>query len=121
MTSFSENILSNQTHPGDSSPTIVTGEKFKGDGYYGRSDGFHSVQYNLAGFIGTIEIQATLAVSPESTDWFTLSSSTQHISNGADNFTNGAFIYSFTGNYVWVRAYASNWTDGTISSIFLNH
>jgi hypothetical protein len=65
MTSFSENILSNQTHPGDSTPTIVTGEQFKGDGYYGRSDGFHSVQYNLAGFIGTIEIQATLAVSPE--------------------------------------------------------
>ena len=29
--------------------------------------------------------------------------------------------YNFTGNYVWVRAYVSNWTDGTVNSIRLNH
>ena len=50
--SSSETIMSNQVHAGDSTTTTVTGEKFKGDGYYGRSDGFHTVQYNLADFNG---------------------------------------------------------------------
>ena len=61
----SETILTENTHPSDSSIQTVTGEKFKGDGYYGRSDGFHTVQYTLEGFVGTIDIQATLAVDPE--------------------------------------------------------
>ena len=52
----SETILSENTHPGDSTTVeTVTGEKYKGDGYYGRSDGFHTVQYNINGFIGTVE------------------------------------------------------------------
>ena len=31
---------------------LHSGEKFKGDGYYGRSDGLHTVQVNLTGFLG---------------------------------------------------------------------
>jgi hypothetical protein len=121
MPSTSENILTNQTHPGDSTQETATGEKFKGDGYYGRSDGFHSVQYNLEGFIGTITMQATLAIDPTSNDWFTLTG-TEHISTDDSSVNaDGGFIYNFTGNYVWVRVYVSNWTDGTISSVYLNH
>ena len=41
----SETILTSNTHAGDSTIETVVGNKFKGDGYYGRSDGFHSVQY----------------------------------------------------------------------------
>lgn len=121
MASTSENILTNQVHPGDSSVETITGDKYKGDGYYGRSDGFHSVQYNLTGFIGTIVMQATLAVTPTDEDWFTLTG-TQHVSADAEGInSSGGFIYNFTGNYVWVRAYVSNWTDGSINSILLNH
>ena len=50
----SETILSANTHPGDSTTETVTGEKFKGDGYYGRSDGLHSVQYTYSGLTGDI-------------------------------------------------------------------
>lgn len=121
MSSNSENILSNQTHPGDSSTTTATGEKFKGDGYYGRSDGFHSVQYNLTGFLGNIIMQGTLAVDPTDSDWFSITT-TEHISTQTETTnSDGAHIYNFTGNYVWVRAYLSNWTDGTVDSILLNH
>ena len=45
--SNSETIMSNQVHAGDSTSSTITGEKFKGDGYYGRADGF-TVQYNVA-------------------------------------------------------------------------
>lgn len=120
MSSISETILSNQVHPGDSSTASVTGELFKGDGYYSRSDGFHTVQYNVTGFIGTIAIQATLTTNPTDQDWFT-ASTTQHISTATDTInSDGSFLKNFTGNYIWVRAIAT-FTDGSISSIMLNH
>ena len=109
------------THPGDSTTEIRTANKLKGDGYYGRADGFHTVQYNVTGFIGKIVVQATLAVDPASTDWFTLDN-TEHAS-ADDSSTNadGSFIVNFTGNYVWIRIYVYDWTDGTINSIILNY
>ena len=110
----SETILTANTHDGDSTVQSITGEKFKGDGYYGRSDGLHTVQYNFEGLTGTINIQATLAVNPVDADWFTVHSYTA--AQESDNkFAN------FTGNYVWVRANISNWTDGTVNSVQLNH
>lgn len=110
----SETILSAQTHPGDSTTETVVGEKYKGDGYYGRSDGFHTAQYTVTGFTGTVNIQATLAVNPTTDDWFTVYTQTY-------STTSGSFLTNFTGNYVWIRAQISNWTDGTVTSIKLNH
>ena len=113
MPTNSENILTNQTHPGDSTTETITGEKYKGDGYYGRSDGFHTVQYSFDGLTGTISIQATLAIDPTDDDWFTVHSYTA--SQESDSI-----ISNFTGNYVWIRAFIE-YTDGTINSIVLNH
>lgn len=120
MAATSKTILSNQTHPGDSSTVSVTGDNYQGDGYYSRSDGFHTVQYNVTGFIGTIVMQATLATTPADEDWFTLSGTT-HTSTATDtDESDGSFLKNFTGNYVWVRATAT-YTDGTVNSILLNH
>ena len=113
MAANSEIILSSNTHPGDSTVTTVTGTKFKGDGYYGRSDGLHSVQYTYSGLTGTITIQGTLAVTPVEADWFDVHTYTAAVETASK-------IASFTGNYVWVRAKVV-YTDGTVSSISLNH
>jgi hypothetical protein len=115
----SETILSAQSHPGDSTTETVTGEKFKGDGYYGRSDGFHTIQYSIDSFIGTVEVQATLAIDPTEDDWFTVYTQAYPVVN--DEGTTKSNFANFTGNYVWIRAYISNWTDGTVTSIKLNH
>jgi|SRR6056297_892496 len=122
MPATSETILTQQTHPGDSTVQTVTGEKYKGDGYYGRSDGFHTVQYNLTGFTGSISIQATLALDPVDTDWFTVYTNSYSISGSQDNedLEKVSKLVNFTGNYVWIRAVAE-FTDGTISSVVLNH
>jgi|TARA_R110000782_G_scaffold111663_1_gene201441 hypothetical protein len=131
----SKTILSNQIHPGDSVVTAATGEKFKGDGYYGRSDGLHTVQIDINGFIGKFEMQGTLAVAPVEADWFTLvlDSGKQSVDTTGlvatqsvtsveyTSVTTNSKSYNFTGNYVWVRAYVSNWTDGTVNSVKLNH
>lgn len=113
MPSNSEIILSATTHPGDSTSVTVTGEKFKGDGYYGRSDGIHTVQYSFNGLTGTITIQGSLAVTPTETDWFEVHSYV------ATNETASKFA-NFTGNFVWTRAKLV-YTDGTVNSILLNH
>ena len=113
MAATSEIILSSNTHPGDSTQATVTGDKYKGDGYYGRSDGFHSVQYTYSGLTGTITIQGTLAVEPVDDDWFDV-----HTYTAAQE--SSSKITNFTGNYVWVRAVVT-YTDGTIDSITLNH
>ena len=117
MSSNSTIIMSQQTHPSDSTIQTVTGDKYKGDGYYGRADGFHTVQYNLTGFLGTIKMQGTLATTPVDADYFDIAGTTYDSTTAGKD---GAFAYNFTGNFVWVRA-VINYTDGTISSIMLNH
>ena len=54
MQSNSEIILSANTHPGDSTVQSVTGDNFKGDGYYGRADGVHTVQATYTDFVGQL-------------------------------------------------------------------
>ena len=113
MATTSETLLTINTHPGDSNPETIIGDKIKGDGYYGRSDGLHTVQYTYREFTGTISIQATLAIDPVDDDWFTI------ISKNIEQETKSE-IKSFTGNYVWIKAVVE-YTDGTINSIILNH
>ena len=113
MTIASETLLSAQTHPGDSVSVTTVGDQYKGDGYYGRSDGLHTVQYTYTGFTGTIAIEATLAVTPEDSDWFTV------FFENIDQDT-ASKITNFTGNYVWIRAKII-YTDGTVNAITLNH
>lgn len=117
MPATSETILSATTHPGDSTSETVVGEKYKGDGYYGRSDGLHTAQITVSDMVGTIKIQGTLAVEPVDADWFDITGA--EYDSTADGRT-GSFMYNFTGNFVWVRAYVV-YTDGTINSIKLNH
>ena len=113
MAANSEIILSSNTHPGGGVSTVVTGTNFKGDGYYGRSDGLHSVQYTYSVLTGIITIQGTLAVTPAEADWFDVHTYTSTEETASK-------IASFTGNYVWIRAKVV-YTDGTISSVTLNH
>jgi len=113
MPSTSEIILSNQTAADGSSVTTVTGDNFKGDGYYGRSDGFHTVQYDYEGLTGDIIIQGTLATNPTADDWFDVHTHTAQQAT-AVRYAN------FTGNFVFIRAKLEI-TDGTVNSIRMNH
>ncbi|MDA9938620.1 hypothetical protein N9C48_00750 [bacterium] len=114
MQNNSETILTANTHPGGGTTETVTGEKFKGDGYYGRSDGIHTVQYSISGFTGIVAIQGTLAIDPVDADWFT-------VYTEAHSATTKVTAINFTGNYVWVRASITDWDAGTVNSMLLNH
>ena len=113
MPSSSQIILSQNTHPGDSTSETVTGSNFKGDGYYGRADGVHTVQYQYTRLTATKTIQATLATTPTDADWFDVDTIT------VANQTEVKYA-NFTGNFVYIRAKVV-YTDGTVNSIRMNH
>lgn len=136
MSAISETIFDTLTHPDVSVVETRRGEKFRGDGFYNRADGFHTVQWSLSNFIGNIGIQGSLAVDPQETDWFTVRlggsseftvDTTGKISTILLNAlayttpTSGAFSYNFTGNYVWVRVRINDWTAGAVNSVIMSH
>ena len=48
----------------DGSATAFNSDKVKGDGYYGFSDGVHTIQTRVTSLVGTIKIQGTLVKDP---------------------------------------------------------
>lgn len=114
---------------------IYASNPIKGDGYFGGSDGFHTAQVNISEFIGKIEVQGTLVSTPQESDWFAVQLGTNNMSVDTTGLlseenissveyqfaTTNITSYNFTGNYVWVRAKVSNWTEGTVNSIRINH
>jgi hypothetical protein len=128
---MADRLLETVSYTGSST---LTGNKFKGDGFYGMSDGLHTFEISLTGFIGKIKIQATLALDPNEQDWFDTD-----IGNGSQTMDTTGLIqsaskttieytgaetsinaYNVTGNLVWVRAYIIDWTEGSIQSIKMN-
>lgn len=105
---------------------VYTSEKVKGDGYYGSSDGVHTVMYTYdSNFIGTVTMQATLASDPVESDWFDIVDTTTVLTDTSPsyntiNVTVSSDYYNFTGNFVWVRGYVAI-DSGQVESIFYNH
>ena len=117
MPASSQTIISSTTHNSQNlTPVTVTSNPYKGAGYYGFGFGLHTVSYQTTIFIGNIKMQATLASSPVEGDWFDIPETIE------DNTvaTTASTIYSFTGNFVWVRA-TLTYTAGTVNKISYNY
>ena len=122
-----EFTINNQTtvqvdHPADSSAVSYTSGNIKGDGYYKGGDGVHTYEVKVSGFYVTVKIQASLATTPTANDWFDVTG-TEHTADPSDSTVNrsGSYIYNFTGNFVWLRATVTNFTDGTVDLIRVNY
>jgi len=103
--------------PYDGSSTTWSSNKFKGNGYYGYTDGLHTVSYKLTAFVGVLKFQATLATDPAEVDWFDIDSTS--IGNGTTPVS-GTTFYNFTGNFVWCRAHITNFSGGNINQVLYN-
>lgn len=126
-------LLPNTAFSGNS---VVLGDRARGDGFYGRSDGLHTVAWNTVGFVGTIKIQGSLAIDPTEEDWFdiefggideyTLDTTGKLSKNNITEIsysqpTTDAKVFNFTGNYVWIRAKIENFGAGSVTAIQYNH
>ena len=92
-----------------------TGERWKGDGFYGYADGLHTISFHFSAFVGRIYIDATLEENPAESDWFPidLTINTKYIeASSATTDTRGVTI---EGNFVYLRARVdrSHLTDTT--------
>ena len=102
-------FATNDSTPGKS-------EAIKADGYYGNSDGLHTVAYIVSSdYVGTIKMQGSLATNPEDQDWFDISGTS--VGNGVDVVPTQ--YINFTGNFVWVRSIVTADT-GSLTKILLN-
>lgn len=93
----------------------VTGNQIRADGWYGFSDGLHTIAIYVVNFIGRVYIEASIADEPTENDWFAtnmnggsylqfpLDPLHPTATNGlnADTETIGLNI---VGNYTWLRA-----------------
>lgn len=91
----------------------MVGPAVKGDGFYGFSDGLHTISVKLDNFTGRFYIEATLLLHPSADDWFPVMLTSMHpyveypINPNMPTSTNGdsgmdAFVIQ--GNFVFVRA-----------------
>ena len=106
----------------DGSKTFKS-DKLKGDGYFGSSDGFHTVTHTVSNnFIGTLTTQATLATEPIDADWFTVVGSQVTYPNLPVLATTTTSYLNFTGNFTWVRAFVQYSESAGASQVrFINY
>ncbi len=91
----------------------VTGQKQKGAGYNNTIGNNHTVSISLSNFTGRIYIQGSLARDPGELDWFDIpiGATAPYVQYPLDpayptgqTGDTGNYAYSFSGNYVWIRA-----------------
>lgn len=91
----------------------IIGQKQKGAGYNNTIGNNHTVSISLSNFTGRIYIQGSLARDPGELDWFDIpiGATAPYVQYPLDpayptgqTGDTGNYAYSFSGNYVWVRA-----------------
>jgi hypothetical protein len=102
----------------DGSATSFFSIKAEGDGYYGYTDGLHTVAVFPNAFVGIITFQGTLATDPADADWFDIPGIT--VGDGSTG-TSTAVTGNMTGNFIWVRAKVTSFTAGSITKVQFNY
>lgn len=119
-TSGTNTVLVDYPNTGTGVLSFVS-DKVKGDGYFGGSDGFHTVAYNTNRyFIGTVTMQATLVSEPVETDWFNITNTDQAYTEFDVRVNPNVDLFNFTGNFVWVRG-TVRIEAGTVMAVQYNH
>lgn len=93
-------------------------EPLRAAGYYGVTNGMHTLSFTLRNFVGRIYCQATLASNPTEDDWFNIKFcccgkeyiqfDDQNVFNANGNLvieygTSGTFAESVVGNFTYLR------------------
>lgn len=104
------NLIPQTAHPPGSEPVVVYGEKNEAAAYLLANRDLQTITWHFSGtFVGGCVIQASLETDPGVDDWFdayTVDTGTQ-----LDGYHN------LQGNFVWIRAVVTGWTQGTIQLI----
>lgn len=89
----------------------VTGDKIRADGWYGFTDGLHTVSVYLMNFTGRVWFEASIASDPTEFDWFAVEIKNSNFISFPRNTLSptgvsgdtGAIGFNIVGNYTWLR------------------
>jgi hypothetical protein len=97
----------------DGSSLDFFSEGVRGAGYYrGYYGAIQTIFISVNGFIGTIQLQATLGNTDEESVFFDIDAPFTGVGG-----TTGTFPITVVGNFTWIRAEVKNFTSGTIYGI----
>lgn len=92
----------------------LTGQPSKADGWFGFSDGLHTVSIHAVNLKGRVYIEGSLEKNPTENDWFPiwLEEKTPYIQfpqiaanpSGANGGDTDVVSFTFTANLLWIRA-----------------
>ena len=80
--------------------------------YYAGQGSIQTLTYQLDGFIGVINIEATLNDAPDTAPWFQVANI-----GDAGNATSGTSSTTVVGNFSWLRAEIIDYTAGNINLV----
>ena len=100
----------------DGSSQDFVGDPQKAANYYRGRGGVQTIKWRFEGVQAEVTIQATLDADPATEQWFDVT--TYGDGSTADSTTITDLHYdSVLGNFTWLRAVVTNFTDGTIRSV----
>ncbi len=104
------NLIPQTAHPAGSTTVELYGDKQEAAAYYLANRDLQTITWHFSGtFVGNCKIQASLESDPGTSDWFDVYT----IDTGSE--LDG--YYNLNGNFVWLRAVVTGWTQGTIQLV----
>jgi len=112
-------------NPGNSAPYTVTGNSNPAAAYYLGNQDLQTVNIKLTNCTGNIVLEASLATTPTSNDWFKvyeLEANANAVANSAPQISSNASVYTnVQGNFVFMRAKVEDFQGGTVQFVKLTY
>jgi PHD/YefM family antitoxin component YafN of YafNO toxin-antitoxin module len=112
-------------NPGNSAPYTVTGNSNPAAAYYLGNQDLQTVNIKLTNCTGNIVLEASLATTPTSNDWFKvyeLEANANAVANSAPQIASNASVYTnVQGNFVFMRAKVEDFQGGTVQFVKLTY
>jgi hypothetical protein len=118
QTAWSSNVANGNAY-------TVTGNSQPAAAYYLGNRDLQTVNINLTNCTGNITLEASLATSPGSGDWFKvyeLEANANAPSNSAPQIASNASVYTnIEGNFVYLRAKVVDFAGGGVNFVKLSY
>lgn len=112
-------------NPGNGASYTVTGNSQPAAAYYLGNRDLQTVNTKLTNCTGNIVVEASLATTPGSTDWFQvyqLTANANAAPNSAPQIASNASVYTnIEGNFVYLRAKIVDFAGGTVQFVKLSY
>lgn len=112
-------------NPGNGAPYTVTGNSQPAAAYYLGNKDLQTVNISLTNCTGNITIEASLATTPGSGDWFKvyeLEANANAAANSAPEIASNAAMYTnINGNFVYLRAKVVDFQGGVVNFVKLSY